>query len=79
MKITKHLSLISIVLVGVLVIKKMNYDIEYKIEVLDNTDSIAAGSMIIPVYYFALILISLIASIIGYTQKNKYRKCDRLN
>lgn len=73
MKIIKHLSLISIFLIVVLLIKKVSFDIEFYIKVINTTNSVAAGSIIISNYYLILLFISPIMSITGYMKKNKFR------
>lgn len=77
MKIGKNLSLVSILLMITLLVVKISYDIKIYNEFMlqkNANQGFASASYIIPKYYFFIITISIVISIIGYIKKNKFRK-----
>lgn len=75
MKIGKNLSLVSIIVMIILLAIKISYDIKIYNEFMlqkNANQGFASASYIIPKYYFSIIIISIIISIIGYIKKNKF-------
>ncbi len=82
MKVGKHLSLISILVASIFIIKKAFFDIEtYRILTTElesgNGDiqpTLVAGGIKVAILYLIPISISLILSVIGMRRKNKFGK-----
>ena len=75
MKIEKYISIISILIITYLVIKKIIFDIEM-LQVISLEDKNQSSFRVIkvPVYYFGVVILSIFLSVIGFIKKIIFRK-----